>query len=986
MSEFYFSSVGQQSCRNNWDHQLITDESSYSDCWLPRAPTRWTIQLQNELLAFFQKVDYPFRYVTAIPFMEPLRSEIRRFFLSLDAYIESPNPVIPYKEILYGSTDKDYAETLKRIKRKSFETTWRVEHFALPDWWNDIPSYRIKDIGDIFNYSYLIFFEEDSDDYLWGNVPLEGKFEKLALFKECVRDLLPERNSFNKIDEIEVLASLSSSSSYDPKQRKSVPHYKIKNKHLFLPKRRGVCKRSRIRVSPNNCRDSVLNSPSDLNVISLIDHQLMEILKVVPGHIHLQNKEIVDRRYQHLFKNNNYFLHRDLRKEGITKPRILLKAMLEALHEEYPDILVFQNTSFYDDFILLDNDNIISPKRGHGLGMANTLTTLMQLAVHEMILDELRDDIPDMNGEVLCINDDMTIGFIEERLLEAYWDKEDEIMSDLSLLREPTKSFYSYGCFVLAERYLTQNGEYAKTSYQLRELLLPMACANITHAKEYFSSVQTYVNTKFVPKYIEEIYNYWGYEFFPNEFMYPTKVGGWINEKVNSVDMSLLILESLKYNNLIVRGFYASKVKLHERTGGEIFTPPIVTLLGHPVIPERYNKVINKIPENALNDKFGKSLRLSNSVFKQYWTNLYRARQKEFKKPYDVSYEDLIKKIVSHYETIQFYPNELMTYKFHPCNMYSGQVSDPYLDPNPIMAMTSKFNETTYPFKEEFSISFTDVDNSTKKVSSLFSKEIQRSLKSDTIAALMTGKYHEIYYPSDHYRPEEQYLNPIKIGEVTAILNWGKGFPEVREDFISPIINKKREIYNRLFSLSELFIISRSGISRERLKSLCDYLDNNQKETISSMIEYLSTEIIEIQARHAMLNKQDDKSSFPDEIEDFGYETHQEYQTIDIPGLMGDDAGLFFLWRHDRKSIRPVNSYVNHVLGQCSIWLTYATMPGLRSAEDKLRIRDELLSCKDRILSLIAQHLGIDKMLSGESIMDDWSDSDQGFDSLFELG
>jgi hypothetical protein len=237
MSDVYFSSVGQQSSINSKDFQVSTGNSNYSSCWYPRASTPWSQPLQNELLAFFQNVSYPFRHVFEIPFRDPLRSEIRRFFLSLDAYIESPNPVIPFRDILYGSTFKDYSETLKRIKRKSFETTWKVEHFALPEWWNEVPAYTIKDIGDIFNYSYLIFWEDDTDDYLWGNVEMSGNFSMLSHFKECVRDLLPERSSFDKIDQIEITSTISSSSAYDEKLKKTQPHYKIKNRYLHFQRR-----------------------------------------------------------------------------------------------------------------------------------------------------------------------------------------------------------------------------------------------------------------------------------------------------------------------------------------------------------------------------------------------------------------------------------------------------------------------------------------------------------------------------------------------------------------------------------------------------------------------------------------------------------------------------------------------------------------------------------------------------------------------------
>jgi len=260
----------------------------------------------------------------------------------------------------------DYASTLKRIKRKAFETTWCVEHFEKPEWWNDIPTYRINDIGDIFNYHYLIFWEGDSDDYKWGEVEVSIKPSALRKFKRTIKELLPSRSRFSKVDKLEILTELSPSIAFDSRNRKKVPHYQLKNKRLFFSEKLSPVKRSVIQVGPENYRDSVILDPADLNTISLIDRQIMEILREMPGHIHLRDKDRVSKRLRNLYKKCTYFLQRDLRKEGITKPRELLRVILEALNEEYPDIEIFGYTSFYDRFeLVLEDGSSIFPKRGH---------------------------------------------------------------------------------------------------------------------------------------------------------------------------------------------------------------------------------------------------------------------------------------------------------------------------------------------------------------------------------------------------------------------------------------------------------------------------------------------------------------------------------------------------------------------------------------------------------------------------------------------
>jgi hypothetical protein len=986
MSEVHFAISGSQSSRLEFPKSVATESGIHLKPWVPRQETEWSLELSYALLQFFTNCSYPFRSILSIPFKDPLRSEIRRFFLSLDAYIESPNPVIPYRDILYGAADIKFSEYLKRVKRKSLISTWGATPFAFPDWWKDVPEYQIKDIGDIFNYSYLILFKEDTDDYLEGFTPVKINDRMLTKFKDILFGILPERGSFNGVDKLEIISNISSSISIERGSLQHKPHYKIKNRYLSLSKTRHPVERSVIRVSPNNCRDSVLNDPGDLCTISLIDQQLMEVLRVMPGHIHLRDKEEVTRRYHSLFKKFSFFLHRDLKKEGITKPRALLRAMLEVLHEKYPDIEVFGYISFYDELSLRVNGEVIHPCRGHGLGMANSLTTLMQLAVHELILDELADDFPFIESLPLTINDDFTAGFRSSSDLELYWDKEDEIMDDLSIFRSPDKSFYCYERFVLAERYFTVSGEYEKTSYQQRELLLPLACANITHAKEYFSSVQTYVNSKFVGKYVNEIRDYFGYEFYPMEFFYPTIVGGWINEKVNSVDMSLLLLDQLDLKSYVYRGYNASKRKLWKREKGELFTPPIQRLLGYPSIPKEYLDNFDILPESAINDRYGKILSRSNRNFLSYWDRLFRLRQNIFKEKFDVTYEELIGMIIKDHPTTQFYPCYMMIKSYHTCNIISTKVDDIYLDPNPRLSLVSYYNNINYNFKERFSIEFVSADASTKKTSSLFSKEVQRTLKSEAVSALMTGRFHEIYYPSDGYSPEEQYLNPIKIAEVTAILNWGFGYPELKPSYVSPILEKKREVYGRIFSLKEQALLTSLRLSRDCIQAIANTI-NRTGEGLIKHLEELRKFLPEV--RKEQSEPEDDYDpDCPHLYSDSGPKKVQETEEhiITLDDLLSDNSYKFFNWEHDRKSWIPADSIVECHLARLSEHVTYATFPGMRTTQQRLDIKRDIETGRyGSIYRYIANQVGVLGLLSDQLPQED-TESCPDLDALFGGG
>lgn len=981
MSEAYVSYVGSQDVKNHRPIELKLDRSYGTDSWMPREKIPWTPELSIELLAFFEKVDYPFREITMIPFKDPLRSEIRRFFISLDAYIESPHPVIPYKDILYGNTLKDYAQTLKRIKRKSFETQWRVNHFAFPEWWEEVPAYAVCDIGDIFNYSYCIFFEEeDPEDYLYGMIPVVISQESICKFKKYLSGILPDRDSFQKIEEFEVLSKLSSSIAFNKDQMKSVPHYKLKDKRLFFSKERHVCKRTVISVSPNNTRDTVLLDPSDLNTISLIDQQIMEILGKMPGHIHLRDKDRINTRLNSMFDNYKFFLQRDLQKEGITKPRELLKAILEVLHDAYPDIEIFGYTSFYDNFELLVGDEIIRPLRGHGLGMANCMTTLMQLAINEWIIDELTDDIPDMHNCILCLNDDFTAGFNSDEHVEAYWDKEDEVMNSLSLLREPTKSFQSEYCFVLAERYFTSRGEYEKISYQLREALLPLACYNITHAKSYFAAAQIYINSDLADRYLNELTSYWGYEFFPSEFNYPYIFGGWMNENIRGVDLSLYNLEKLPFMSYVPRAYNAMRQSVHKYGKGEIYNSPIYILLGIPNIPEEFWGHFDRLPISLLTEKYGRPIAHSSRLFREHWDKIYNKRQDFFKEDFDICFDSLMELVIKDYPTKQFYPNGHMTKCFHKGNIIKMNICDPYIDPNPKLALVSKYNETNYKFKESFSIRFTERDDFKSKEIGLYPKDIARALKNEDLSPFFTGRPFELYIPDDDFKTHEAYLNPVRICEVTALLNWGYGVPEPFERFRNPLIDEKKSIFNRLFSFKELEKISSTQISRENLKVIVDYVEENDDDLIE-VLDYLLQKVNEerIIERSQLEEYERDHFNLTESSRGAPFELADNH--IDIFDLLEDTGKFWILRERSLDELEIPDELARNMFCRLCELVVYLTYPGLRTEQER---RDMLHREEENFLmkQAIKAH-GIWKFVTGDFFDQEGSDDDDPFGSLF---
>lgn len=802
--------------------------------WYPSSPVEWSENTKLRMLNFYSKCKYPFRHISDIPFEEPLRSNIRRFFLSLDAYVESPNPVIPIDFILRGSAYNDFAQTLKRIKRKSLMLTWNADMFEIPDWYESVPGYRIKDIGDIFNYAYLVHWKEDSDDYKEGFLPLE-RLKLVPEFKETLKEILPEPDKVREVDRNEILMTLSSSMSFDTDD--TVPQYLYKSKNLDFSKKRSLCKRCVICVSPENTRDTVICNIPDINRISYIDKQVLEILKQMKSHIHISDSVEVNKRLRKLCKKYSTFVHRDIKKEGITKPRELLRITLEVLKNTYPNLPAFEYVDFFDNYEVLLDDKIIKPIRGHGLGMANALTTLIQITISYLIKSRMISEGFSGDWEVLALNDDYVAAFQNDEDAAEYWDVEDEILSDLQIIRQNDKSFITHYCFVIAERYIYYESEYPKVSYQRRELYLPLACINVVQAKEYFISCQAYVDVEQIENVKQEIFEYWGFEFYPNEFNSPYLLGGWVLNKYYDVDMTLYVMDSIDIKSYHSRAFAAVRSRFKVRDRG-VFTPPSVLLYDTHNIPEEYYGVLNIISKSQADEKFGKSLSFSRSRYRDYWSKVYKKRSEVFKNSVPLTFDNLQKSLIE--LNVDFYPPRNLTLRYVPYDIHNGSVPDIYRDPNPITALVNYYNENkSARFAETYSISFSGDEYVRRTRIGVFTTDPNK-YKVPYELEFEDGQDKCIIPKSDDEHCEEYYLFPFKIGCVAAQLDWGRGYPIPR--YRNPLIKKKKEVFNRLFPPKEYLLVSL--LPRNIVKLISDDLGGR------SLPEYLTDLIRSVEIKH----------------------------------------------------------------------------------------------------------------------------------------
>jgi hypothetical protein len=229
-----------------------------------------------------------------------------------------------------------------------------------------------------------------------------------------------------------------------------------------------------------------------------------------------------------------YSYCRDFKKEGLTKPRILLRIMLEELRDRFPWTTVFDCTGFYDEWNPVDKNGVTwKTTRGHGLGMASSLTTLMQLGIEGINLKKTGCNLK-YSG---YYNDDAAVIISDLPSLQRYVRADRETCECLSLLFKTKATFVAQGYAVLCEQYasdlirdINQKGVY----YQ-QEFANLYKCVNISHAR-HLSSCMNIGNCE--ASNVTELIQYWGWVLFRNESNKSIHEAGWWRNIDYGVDVT----------------------------------------------------------------------------------------------------------------------------------------------------------------------------------------------------------------------------------------------------------------------------------------------------------------------------------------------------------------------------------------------------------------------------------------------------------------
>jgi len=446
------------------------------------------LEVNKEACRAFNSPD-PLQFIPSSAITSICGNEFKRWICAVEGYISSRKPLLSLEQLLKGVVDLNFAERLNKTRRFAFTRAYNLipsEDDGLDDY-DILPlSGTLEDIGQVFNYRYWFFWEEPlKDDWKFSQIPVPPVSDEIKkLFRAAVHHVTPDQ--VPAVEPETILSAVSSSGAIAPDgTRSKVWRLKEVEELNTFSSTPLVGYLTPVAKCAGEIREAVTLSISQSNSVKFIEAQVARIAKdtlysaygMSPGEFESTLREFYDK--------HDEFLNRDLTKEGITKPRWLLGVILDVFKEKYPNCQCWDYSSIYNDMFYVIDGKRISTERGHGLGMANALTTIMQCAAFQMFLWESADDLVE-TPDALFYNDDGTIGASDSCAILAYEQEEEPLLQSLGLLKKNEKTYRgSIGvlCEVYSNPYLNK-----KESYWRYVRRIPFSSPCLMIAKECCTS------------------------------------------------------------------------------------------------------------------------------------------------------------------------------------------------------------------------------------------------------------------------------------------------------------------------------------------------------------------------------------------------------------------------------------------------------------------------------------------------------------------
>jgi len=483
----------------------------------------------------------------------------------------------------------------------------------------------------------------------------------LYLLEEELEDLIPEGIDC-QLDILDELNYFKSTNVYldflDPKTKKDNRTAHLNKDANYTNQIRGVL--TPVWKNPEELREAVTLDLDSLHTLCDASKKMGLIFKDIPGYC--VNSAM--QKASQLYKMRNYkYLMMDYSKNGWTMSRKLVLLGLKVLVRKYPNEEVFKKTLEgytlnpiirYEDF-----DYVI--KSGTMLGMLIELVTVLSIASFNVLRDHLHLIPEDFKG---WFNNDDTLLFCRKQIYE-----ENEYDINLPAICESLEGF---GWKVHQKKpFLSDVGEWAKVwsltkfnqenqTRQFSNLISPLDCVNITHAKEMYSNLHKKfwgLDDRDHQMAMQCLLHYWGYEFHPEEQLLPFEYGGWVKESQHGLNPALTKFQEYapKWRRVFLTHTPVIKFKEKERKGIEYIRNKLYSMANMEDLDPSlsvfmdWKQEVDSLLESVNQNIFWQTKYKSRSALKEwrnrsYWERFYKKRQEQYKKKETITYgESLIR-------------------------------------------------------------------------------------------------------------------------------------------------------------------------------------------------------------------------------------------------------------------------------------------------------------------------------------------------------
>ncbi|XDO01615.1 RNA-dependent RNA polymerase [Phytophthora cinnamomi ormycovirus 2-25] len=376
-----------------------------------------------------------------------------------------------------------------------------------------------RSYDNFLNESYLVFFKEDTDDTEWAFSYKPSDEYFVERFRRAIRSILPDVDVVEPTAEDMSFWVSSSKTATGPDEKKV-----NRTIHRENPQTRGSLTkdfrftRTKINVSPANCRDSWVSDLDTLFTIKYISHLLRPVLSGIKFSAMHSSKIALQRRLKEFRSSLETYMMLDFKKAGLTIPYILIRVMKEELIQKY-GVDAFEYIDGYENAIVFDKGVPRKPLRGTGLGNANELATLLQCGI-AAIMEENR------GWDALTYNDD---GIWKTRA--SLYRKDFAALTGLCErlgIEVNYKKSYLSSFNVFCEDYFEED-----TLWDKRQLFFLTGTAmyfqnSIANAKRYHHNYMlSLIGTPYIVSYERQMYEFYGVEYHRFENLLPSSIGGW---------------------------------------------------------------------------------------------------------------------------------------------------------------------------------------------------------------------------------------------------------------------------------------------------------------------------------------------------------------------------------------------------------------------------------------------------------------------------